>query len=246
METKKVCYVYRQDNNLILHPILYDSLTDNCITKKTHKSDYYPANQIFDLRRELIQNCINPPLYFYCVFFNSNREPMNFTEDQIINTTTYEFIRKKKNKFLKYNPKINIINTPEKIGYWLHIGSGYTCGFRDVAYEVPACCSNMMIFEGSGFYGFKINANKDFNPKYAALIICSRPYHNDELDKIYPKKDLCKELGINKIPEPSAPPSIPTKRPPPYAPHKDTSKINPLYLNDITISIQPKPSAPPI
>ena len=53
-------------------------------------------------------------------------------------------------------------------------------------------------------------------------------------------------MGINKIPESSAPPSIPTKRPPPYAPHKDTSKINPLHLNDITISIQPKPSAPPI
>tara|TARA_B100001287_G_C22631278_1_gene505273 strand:- start:298 stop:996 length:699 start_codon:yes stop_codon:yes gene_type:complete len=168
MPFKKICAVEEVNNYYILNP--YTLLDDLCDCKAIHQCNDFNTDNIFDLRRFLVNNQVKRSLNFYLHLFDENKNQIEIPEENGY-SLIYNFNRKStrvRRKFLRYYPFISK-NKLEVRNDLISLGASKVVTNMMIAYETASCFSSYFSDNGGGFYGFKFKIDTNVKPKYAVL-----------------------------------------------------------------------------
>lgn len=166
-----------ENNTYILHPRSEDSVTNIYHNGLIHSSEYFDVDRIFDFRNQIINNFKNSDIYFYLVLFNEKMEEIDFTIDNMINSSVYNFNRIKsrarfKNKLDYIYERKDFIPEVSKLhkNKLLYLGS--SSNFKNnLAWENTLCCSHEYSNTGKGFFSFELDLiNMIQEPKYGYIL----------------------------------------------------------------------------
>lgn len=166
-----------ENNTYLLYPRCEDSVTNIYHNGLIHSSEYFDVDRIFDFRNQIINNFKNSDIYFYLVLFNEKMEEIDFTIDNMINSSVYNFNRIKsrarfKNKLDYIYEKKDFIPEVSKLhkNKLLYLGS--SSNFKNnLAWENTLCCSHEYSNNGKGFFSFELDLiNMIQEPKYGYIL----------------------------------------------------------------------------
>ena len=235
------CDIQKDGNHIKFVPCEKFSLDYNFLYDKEHLCNECNIENIIDIRRYLLNNCVNSNIHLYAIFYDRLNLPISVTNLRGVSTiSSYDRIKEKVNrrKVLRYisDDSETLFNT-EVINFenreLLRLGFTKELKFRECAYESSGCFSPYISDDGNGFIGINLICNTQIVPKYAILIGYPSKVNTDlldysetesdesvnsETDLYYAPPDLAvaEEYGV----EPSAPPqyAIAVCTPEPSAP----------------------------
>lgn len=234
------CDIQKDGNHLKFIPDEKFSLEYNFLFDREHLCNECNIENIIDIRKYLLNNCVNSNIHLYAIFYDNLNLPISVTNLRGISTiSTYDRIKEKVNrrKVLSYETDDSETFNTEVINYenreLLRLGFTKQLKFRECAYESSGCFAPYISDDGEGFIGINLICNTQITPKYAIVIgypskvTDEIPDHsetesdesvNSEIDLYYAPPDLpvAEEYGV----EPSAPPqyAIAVCTPEPLAP----------------------------
>ena len=162
-----------------------------------------PIGQIIDIRKIILNNCVNSVSYVYL-------QPMNnFSYINLTNisgrTSLHEYNRVKekhsKKKRLNYRSDYSCVNRIQmsviKDKYVIFLGQIRLTNMRNIAFEVTSCCNNH-ISSGYGFISINFTCSNNYNDFNSGVLYLSK----EKLPEYYfPHASFQESLTI----QPSAP-----------------------------------------
>ena len=166
-----------ENSTYILQPRSEDSVTNIYDNGLIHSSEYFDVDRIFDFRDQIINKFKNSDMHFYLVLFNEKMDEIDFTIDNIVNSSVYNFDRIKsrsrfKNKLDYIYERKDFIPEISKLykNKLLYLGS--SSNFKNnLAWENTLCCSHEYSNTGKGFFSFELELiNMVQEPKYGYIL----------------------------------------------------------------------------
>lgn len=171
------CDVINIGNEVYLQPRESHSINYNCLIDREHITYDYHIGQIFDFRKNVLNNCFNGNLHLYCVFYDENKNTPDLSDiEAVCSIGLYERQKtklhgKKKLEYKSYSNQIfQTYPLKNKDTYLLYLGYAEDINFREVAYETPGCFSNHISPDGGGYISINLVANRNIGYKHALLL----------------------------------------------------------------------------
>lgn len=171
------CDIINIGNKVYFKPIESHSINYNCMVHIQHRANYYNIEQIFDIRRFLVNNSYIGNLYLYAVFYDDNRNTHDLSKLVFVSTINLFDRYKTKNhgiKSLEYkcysNFTANCHVLKNREISLLYLGNANKQNFRVYTNETSGCFTQHISTNGNGYLSINMIVNKPLNYKYTVLL----------------------------------------------------------------------------
>ena len=100
------CDVINIGNEVYFKPKEGHSINYNCLINREHITHDYHIGQIFDFRKDFINNCYTGKMHMYCIFYDENKNTPDLSNLEAVSTIGLyerEKIKEHGKKKLEYN-----------------------------------------------------------------------------------------------------------------------------------------------
>ena len=174
------CHITKHENNYTVSPFVDHIKKLGKYRLSRQYCEKVPIGQIIDIRKIILNNCINSVSYIYL-------QPMNnFSYINLTNmsgrTSLYEYnrIKEKHSKKKRINYKCNyscvnpiqmsVINDKSVI----FLGQIRLTNMRNIAFEVTSCCNNYISAKGYGFISINFTCINNYNNFNSGVLYFSK------------------------------------------------------------------------
>lgn len=184
-----VAHCYQHRNNIYFEPY-FDNRIEHVMKRnvgksKKHESFGFNNENIFDLRKGILNNLMNGFYNFFVCFKDNNNKIIHIKNKKIESISIIQYKREyslykcSKKKFYYIPSTIEIVKeTNNNIG--LKFITSLYINHRQIATETKGFFGKKYYLDGDGFFSFKIKLkdNVIVNPSFSKIIISTIDYHN--------------------------------------------------------------------